>query len=138
MIVSASVPEELPAVLSLLRGARTGVGDMTLAEGELRIPFEYMDSDHAHVYRSSLPGVAPGSVPLMRAYLDISNVTSHDGAIPTDASAGRLDVAFDPSASQWTLQIHGQPAFSVCVSAFAASVTVTDEQVGKQWLRMRM
>jgi hypothetical protein len=114
------------------------VGDVTLAEGELRIPFEYMDSAHTRIYRSSVPGAVPGSVPVLLAYLDICNVISCDGALPMDADAGRLDALYDQAGSRWTLQIAGQPDLSVSVSALSVSVTVTDRKLGQHELRMRM
>jgi len=137
-VVSASTIEELPGVLALLRGATACLGDATLDDDELTVPFEFVDADHARIHRSSIPGASPGSVPLFRAYLIIGHVLECDWAVPDEAGAGRVDLSFDPGHSLWTLQVHPRSSITLHASALSASVTVTDEQLGDQFLRMRM
>jgi len=137
-VVSAGTVEELPDVLALLRGATASLGDATVDDDELTVPFEFVDVDHAQIHRSSVPGASPGSVPLLRAYLVIDHVLECDWAVPDEAGVGRLDISFDPAQSTWTLQVHPRSVITLHASALSASVTVTDEPLGDQSLRMRM
>jgi hypothetical protein len=130
--ITARTSAELPALLSALRGGRARLSDVISTPQGLNVPFEYPDSANTRV-RACLPGMSPGSVPLLQAHLFIGNVLSHESEeLDRRATAGPLFVGFDEDAGRWTLSVPPHSEIHVSVEAINASIVITDHKVGDQ------
>jgi hypothetical protein len=134
-VAIATCPSELHDLLELLRGARARLGDATLAAPALRVPFEFVDSEHTRFGRN-LSTFPTGSVPVMQAYLIIGSVTSHEADVSAEAGVDALVVDYDESAKLWTLRVSPQAVIRVSVGALDVSVLVSDQEIGEQSLTM--
>jgi len=137
IVVTAKTASELPRVFEELRACTACLDDATLVDREMRLPFEFIDSDNIRFGRSLTNlGRPTAMVPVMQAYLVVRNVASCATEYTAGSAAGTLTVDYDETAMLWTLRVAPQAALRVSVEGLDACVLVSDEQIGEIPLTM--